>query len=167
MRNTYDPDQYGKYLCLKVPFWMLAVLFFTCRHLVFVLLANAPLPSANTSMGFLTAQTSLWFLLTDLPALLVLLAWGHRLPNAKPVWEWLWRRGRELISISLVFQMGFTLMVMIAGQSAGGFSWGISDRLLMVNVGLIGLSLYYFWRFSIVADVFEDFPKTDQIDKTY
>jgi hypothetical protein len=95
---------------------------------------------------------------SDLPALLVLIAWLKRLPETGTFWRSVWKHGRLLLTTSLMIQ--FALLLWQQGQGLSqAFSFTDAQRFVIVNMGLDLLIIYYLWRFAIVRDVFADFPE--------
>ncbi len=157
MTQNYLPDAYDRFLCLKVPFHLALAMFFSIRHLFIVFLAYNPSPKMAAAFTYLQAFQSPLFVFSDLPALLVLVAWLKRLPESGALWRSVWKHGRVLLTVSLLCQ--FALLFWQQGQSLSqAYSYTDSQRFVIVNMGLGLLTIYYLWRFAIIRDVFADFP---------
>ncbi len=138
-----------------VPILLLLAMLFSVRHLVIVFLAYNPSP--KIAVAFLQGFHSPLYLATDIPSLLVLCSWFRRLPKSGAFWRIIWRHGRALLTMSLSLQFG--LLYMQHGQELWqAYSFTDSQRFVIVNLGLDLLVIYYLWRFTIVRDVFADFP---------
>jgi hypothetical protein len=95
---------------------------------------------------------------TDLPALLLLLAWRFRAPEAGRFWRAIWRQGRVMLVLTLVAQlvllatMHWGPMLLAAPRARG--------NVLVVSYALLHL---YVLGYVLMADrlkaVFQDFPK--------
>lgn len=164
MATHYDFGDYDRYACKKVPIHLILAMLFSVRHLFIVFLAYNPSPKMAASFTYLQAFQSPWFVFSDLPALLVLLAWLKRLPESGAFWRRTWKHGRLLLTTSLVIQ--FVLLLWQQGQGLfQAYSFTDSQRFVIVNLGLDLLVIYYLWRFAIVRDVFADFPETSKDER--
>jgi hypothetical protein len=124
-----------------------------------VFLAYNPSPRLGQAFSFLQGYQSVWFILTEIPAILVLVAWLKRIPDTGPFWRWIWHNGRYFLTATLLMQ--FALLASREWQGLRhAFSLTDSQRFVILNLGLDVLVLYYLWRFSVVRDVFADFPPT-------
>lgn len=158
MPSQYPPEAYDRYLSLKIPIHLIVAMLFSVRHLFIVFLAYNPSPKMAASFTYLQAFQSPWFVFSDLPALLVLIAWLKRLPETGTFWRSVWKHGRLLLTTSLMIQ--FALLLWQQGQGLSqAFSFTDAQRFVIVNMGLDLLIIYYLWRFAIVRDVFADFPE--------
>lgn len=159
MTRAYSPDHYNRNLVLKVPVPLALVMLYIVRHLFIIFLAFNPLPKLSAAFSALQPLVSSpAVLLTGVPGFLVLLAWAKREPSATPGWRWIWSRGRGLLTAALLAH--FLVLAVIHGPDAlKGFEYRYEARLVIVNLGVDLLLIYYLWRFSIVRDVFADFPE--------
>ena len=158
MPSTYSPNRYDQYLTLKVPVHLVLVMLYIVRHLLIVFLAFNPLPKLAGVFAFMQPLVSSpVVLLTDIPGFLVLFAWIKREPDAAPVWRRIWGNGRGLLTTALLAHFLFLAL----GQGADAlhaFNYRYEARLVIVNLGVDLLLIYYLWRFAIIRDVFADFP---------
>jgi glucan phosphoethanolaminetransferase (alkaline phosphatase superfamily) len=157
MPLDYPPDAYDRHLALKPSLLLILVMFYSARHLLLVLLAYNPSPKMAAAFAVLQPFASPYFVLADIPALLVLLAWAKRVPESKALWRALWRSGRILLSLGVM--MHFALLFALEGRGIwGAYFLSQHERLVLVNLGFDLLVVYYLWRSARVADVFADFP---------
>lgn len=161
--NFYPPDSYDRNLVLKVPFLLMVILLYSVRHLFIVFLAYNPSPKFAGAFAFMQPLASPYFMLTDLPAMLVLAAWIRRAPKAGDAIRWIWRHGQTLLTFSLLLQ--FALLVFLEGGGVwSAYFYGERERMVIVSLGLNLLALYFLWRFPLFGDVFADFPKSEATD---
>lgn len=158
MTTYYPPGRYDDNLSLKVPLHLAFVMFYVVRHLLIVFLAFNPLPKLAGVFAFMQPLvTSPAVLLTDIPGFLVIFAWVKREPDAAPGWRWIWAHGRTLLTAALLAH--FLLLAVLQGADVlKVFYYRHEARLVIVNLGVDLLLVYYLWRFQIVRDVFADFP---------
>lgn len=155
--RLYAPDDYGRHGCLKPSALLIVTLLYAIRHLLIVFLAYNPSPRLGGAFAFLQPLAEPWFVAADLPALLVLLAWWQRRPEAKALWRGIWRYGRVLLTISLLAQTA--LLAHAQGMNIlESYYLSQGERLAIVSLGLNLLLIYYLWRFPRVRDTFADFP---------
>jgi hypothetical protein len=160
MNGFYSPDRYDRYLTLKVPFTLMLIIFYGIRHLFIIFLAFNPSPKFGEAFAFLQPLASPYFVFSDLPAMLVMVAWIRRAPQAGGSIRWIWRRGRLLLSVSLLLQ--FMLLIFLEGGGVwSAYFYGERERMVIVSLGLNLLALYYLWRGAMVGDVFADFPSPE------
>lgn len=157
MNHDYPSQAYDRYLSLKVPFLLMVVILYAIRHLLIVFLAYNPSPKLGSAFAFLQPLAEPWFVAADLPALLVLLAWWQRRPEAKTLWRRVWRSGRVLLTASLLLQ--FALLAHVQGLELWeSYYLTQAERLALVTLVLNLLLVYYLWRSPRVGDTFADFP---------
>lgn len=78
----YPAHHYDENLVLKVPAMLWLVILYGIRHFLFVGFAKL-MPMDIVTIPWINFQTSPFFMLTDLPAAIVLFAIGHRVPNGQ------------------------------------------------------------------------------------
>lgn len=153
----YPPEAYDRHGCLKVSVLLLGTMLYAIRHVLIVFLAYNPNPKLGSAFAFLQPLAEPWFVAADLPALLVLLAWWQRRPEAKTLWRGVWRYGRVLLTISLLLQ--FALLAHGQGMNIlESYYLSQGERLAIVTLVLNLLLVYYLWRSPRVGDTFADFP---------
>jgi hypothetical protein len=159
MERLYPLERYDRHFCLKAPFHLMLAMLYAARHIFIVLLAYSPNPRLASAFAFMQPLASPLYVLTDLPAILVLLAWSRRRPEAGLFWRRLWRHGRTLLTVSLGLHFAF-LTYFQGAQAWHTHEYLDSSRLVLVSLGLDLLVVYYLWRIRVVGDVFADFPRT-------
>lgn len=163
MDSFHAPERYDRYLTLKVPFSLMLVILFSVRHLFIIFLGYNPSPKFADSFAFLQPLANPYFVLSDLPALLVLAAWIRRAPKAGNFVRWIWRHGQVLLSASLLPQ--FVLLIFLEGGGVwSAYFYDDRERLVIISLSLNLLVLYFLWRFPLFGDVFADFPKAEAAD---
>lgn len=110
----YRPQDFTEDGVLSVGFLLWAVMVFLSRHLLLLVFgAVTSLVGSRfglDSSGLVTLYSSPWFLLADLPAVVVLVAAMRRDRQAGRLIRGLWRHGRWLLVISA----GLDLALLIA-----------------------------------------------------
>jgi hypothetical protein len=159
MSRFYSPERYDSNLVLKVPVHLALVMLYSVRHLFIVFLAFNPMPKLSGAFTFMQPLVSSpLVLLTGIPGLLVLLAWGKREPDAAPLWRRVWANGRLLLTLGLAAHC--LLLAALQGADAlSVFYYRQSARLVVANLGVDLLLIYYLWRFELIRDVFAEFPE--------
>lgn len=159
----YPPEDYDLNLAIKPTPLLITVMVYCCLPLLFVILAYNPSPKLQAAFVPLQHYATPLSLVCGLPAALVIMAWIKRLPNAWEGWRHIWRWGKWLLSVSLVSHF-LLLFFQAHGSIWNSYALSGADRLLMVNMGLDVLALYYLWRVRRVSDVFADFPARPKED---
>lgn len=155
--RLYPPEAYDRQGCLKVSVLLLLTMLYAIRHMAIVFLAYNPSPRLNAAFAFLQPLAEPWFVAADLPALLVLLAWWQRRPEAKALWRRIWHSGRVLLTTSLLLQ--FVLLAHAQGLRLWeSYYLTQGERLAIVTLVLNLLLVYYLWRSPRVGDTFAEFP---------
>lgn len=153
----YPPESYDRNLALKPSRVLIAVMGYCVLPMFLVILAFSPSPKLQASFSQFQNFSSPLSILCALPATLVLLAWGRRLPDSRAFWRRVWHSGRVLLSLSLTSH--FLLTAYHSHTSIlNSYALSSADRMLVVHMGLDLLALYYLWRSPRVGDVFADFP---------
>jgi hypothetical protein len=156
---TYSPDDYDSHLALKPPFLLIAIMVYCALPLIFILIAYNPSPRFQASFSYLQHYATPLSFLGGIPAALVLFAWTKRLPTAGRYWRLIWRWGKWLLSVSLMTH-NYLLFSQRGLDIWNSFTMLDSDRLVVVNMGMDLLFVYYLWRVQRVTDVFADFPSS-------
>lgn len=150
----YNARHYDADLKLKVPLLLWLALLFGVRHFFLVALAGL-MPSESETTAWVGLQAHYELLACNLPALLVLLATGHRIPDAMPVMRWIWRHGRLLVALSYISTMaGFCLLnrALLANPASDGF--GVALFILATDMFMMTAVL----RSELLKDLFLEFP---------
>ena len=164
MSDLYSPDDFDEHLCLKPSVAMILAMMYAARHLVLIFLAYFPGMAGSTGGAFIKEMLSPYLVATDVPALLLLLAWRFRVPESGLFWRALWRHGRALLLLALVAQlvllatMHWGPMLIEAPRTRG--------NVLVVSYALLHL---YVLGYVLMSDrlkaVFQDFPKPAESPK--
>jgi hypothetical protein len=158
MTEFYRPDEYDEHLCLKPSVPMILAMMYAARHLVLVFLAYFPGMAGTSDAGVIKGLLAPYFVVADIPALVLLLAWRFRAPEAGPLWRGIWHRGRIILALTLAVQvillveMRWNLMLAEAVRGSAG--------MLVVFYAFLSLIvLVYVSTSERVKTVFQDFPK--------
>lgn len=94
-------------------------------------------------------------LLAQVPVLLLALSGAHRRPEAGAWARWVWRRGREIVTLAALLNLGWTAKILLASDY-----WTLWPELFLVCCSLldwaIALSVY---RTPLLAKRFSEFPQ--------
>lgn len=153
----YPARHYDEHLKLKVSFLLWLVLIYAVRH-SFIYYISSAIPFEAESVTWLNLQANLFFIGCDIPALLVLIATGHRVPNAFRVMRWIWLHGHSLLMASYVLSLcGFMVInrQVLLMPDAEGF---LATIVLVVVDAVI---LIWLWRSAFVRDLFTEFPSPE------
>lgn len=157
MTEFYHPDEYDEHLCLKPSVPMMLAMMYAARHLVLVFLAYFPGMAGTSDASVIKGLLAPYFVLADVPALLLLLAWRFRVPKAGPFWRAVWRRGRAVLASTLLLQvillveLNWNLVLVEAMRGTGG--------LLVASYVFLNLIVFVYVATSDrVKTVFEEFP---------
>lgn len=163
MSPVYPPEAYDSHACLKPSLGMMMTLAYGARHLAFIFLAYLPLLPGQSDLAFLKAALSPALVLSDVPALVLLLAWRNRRPAAAPLWSWLWQHGHVILLLTLSGQFAlllFTTALPHHLRQAG------SAGLLAISYLALHSSVILYWLSSRrVRAVFREFPVSSGPDQ--
>lgn len=159
----YPSFFYDEKFVLKVSLLLKLTIFYGLRHAFMVFLAFMPSPKTGSSYSWMQHLIDPIFLITDIPVLLVAVAWANRHETAGPFWRKLWGMGRWLLALALVSHS--TLLLTLQGQqifanldSDGAYS------LIFVILDMVFLA--YVLGSPRVKDIFADFPAPPSDDAT-
>lgn len=155
MSNFYHPDSLDSYLCLKPPFVMKVAMIYAIRHMAMVFLVFSPISMGDLS--YLKAFLTPPYVASDVPGLLVVIAWALRHPGAHDVWRWIWRRGRILLTIGIALNLSL-LTAFEVGNLFSVYFWGGREAVTVFSLILDAMVLLYLWRSKTVPEVFAEFP---------
>ena len=157
----YSELHYDENLLLKVPPLLWLSILYGIRHF-FIVGAAVLMPMDVVTIPWINFQTSPYFMLTDLPAVLVLLAIGHRIPNAMSFMRWVWMHGRWLLISS--YLAGIALFIYMNREvMSDPNSWDFPDGMLVVMIDFAFVG--YLLSSGLVRDVFNDFPSSTESTK--
>ena len=145
---------YNQYGVLR-PNWLVKLnLIFLCRHLL-LLLAFGGMNfkgKVGPEMEHLLPLLDRTFIITDIPALMVLIVMGTRQPGASAANRWIWRHGRYLILGSIG---AFFLII--------GVRHGVNQTPLeAVEWAVIAVNIaaaIYIVKSAYIGDLFAEFPQ--------
>lgn len=153
--NNYPVYRYDEKFTLKVSPFLKAIVFYSLRHLVFILLAYSPSQRISGSLGFLKHQIDPLLVIPDIFALVLVYAWIKRDAGASAKIKAIWHKGRELLMASV--GLHFALMLWLSGNMV--LSDPADTGLLVVLQGLVDVAmLLYLFRSNLVKDIFADYP---------
>ena len=151
--HTYLARRYDEQLVLKVPPLLLLVMVFLVRHVFLVLLSF--LPRTGDAMTYLRDLVDPLFLLSDLPAALVLLAVLLRKAGS-PAWlQTLWHKGQSLLTIAALLYIA--ILAVLLTRSVRPLVQSINEAIIL-SVLLHVAIIFYLVRSTLIRDVFADFP---------
>jgi len=157
----YSELHYDENLLLKVPPLLWLSILYGIRHF-FIVGAAVLMPMDVVTIPWINFQTSPYFMLTDLPAVLVLLAIGHRIPNAMSFMRWVWMHGRWLLISS--YLAGIALFIYMNREvMSDPNSWDFPDGMLVVVIDFAFVG--YLLSSGLVRDDFNDFPSSTESTK--
>ena len=149
----YEYSRYNHHGALRVNWVLWLVLLYMTRHTLVLALLVFASSRGQTPLGF-SALFEPVYMISDLPALALVLAMGARVPNAGKAARAVWRHGRQIILDSIAIY--FVLFIWKHWGAIGQLDpilWGN----IFVNLFIAGLVM----RSRYLADLFNDFPKPD------
>ena len=150
---TYPAHRYDEHLVLKVPPLLWLTMLFLVRHVILIFLSY--LPRTGDAMTYLRDLVDPLFLLSDLPAALVLFAAVRRKPGAM---DWIcaiWRNGRPLLATAaLLYLVLLAVTLMTSARSL----LSVVNEALILSVFLHLAIIAYLKRSPLVRGVFAEFP---------
>jgi len=155
MPNLPHPaHRYNEDLHLKVPLLLWLAMFFLVRH--FLILGITFLPTTGEEIKILRELIHPLYLLSDLPAGLVMLVAMRRRPECADRGRRVWRLGRWLLGISAAGYLIFlSLNLFVTGRP---LHLALNELLLLsilLHLGILG----YLIRSGLLRDLFDDFPE--------
>jgi len=157
----YSTFHYDENLLLKVPPLLWLSILYGIRHF-FIVGAAVLMPMDIVTIPWINFQTSPYFMLTDLPAVFVLLAIGHRVPDGLSLMRRIWMHGRWLLISSYMAGIAVFTYVNKEVMTDPG-SWDFLDGLFVVIIDFAFVG--YLLRSELVRDVFKDFPSSTKTSK--
>ncbi|HSH98913.1 MAG: hypothetical protein ACAH07_06190 [Methylophilaceae bacterium] len=151
----YDARFYDDFLNLKIPAALWLAMLFGLKHIIF-LAAYKLMPFEVLSVDWLAVQVNPALITIDIPALLVLISIGHRLPEAHKFMRLVWLSGRKLLMSSY---LGSTLLFIALNFKLVN-KLNSDDLILVLSVVIFDLFfLVYLYRSDLVIDLFNEFPE--------
>lgn len=145
----YDANFYDENLNLKVTPLLWFSILYGIRHFFFVAAAKL-MPMDVVTVPWLNLQASEYFLLADVPALLVLIAIGHRTPDGLKPMQWVWRNGRILLVAS--YASSLAAFIFINNIAAEFVYWDVAYLAPIVLIDVFFIA--YLLRSELVRDIF-------------
>ncbi len=152
----YSTFRYDENLSLKVPPLLWLCILYGIRHF-FMVGAAFLMPMDVVSVPWINMQSSAFFMLTDVTAVIVLFAIGHRIPGGLNPMRRVWMYGRWLLLFS--YLGGIAVFVYVNKETmidpnAWDFTEGV--LVLIIDFACVG----YLFKSGLVRDVFNDFPNS-------
>jgi hypothetical protein len=152
-----DVDKHGS---LRVPSVLWVALAVLCRYWILVVVVFASARRAPEVVRVLGDGFSWYFLLLEIPAILIFLATARRRPEAGALWRWLWRNGRSLIACAVVAHLGTTAWLLWSADV-----WRRWPELFLASCNLLDLAvLTSVLRDPYYRQLFADFPSAPPIE---
>ncbi|MBU0592645.1 MAG: DUF2919 family protein [Gammaproteobacteria bacterium] len=151
----YNAHNYDEFLQLKIPFLLWCAILYGVRHFFFIA-ASKLMPHDVATTPWMELQAHVNLIWSDLPSLLVLIATGHRVPEASRIMRWVWLHGRGILIGS--YLLGFVIFFYLHLNVINDF--GSSDFMSVLVALLTDIVIAaYVLRSELVKDVFRDFPE--------
>ena len=156
----YPARHYDESLKLKVSPLLWLSLLYAIRHF-FIYKVASLMPFEITTIAWLNLQSRAIFIYCDLPALLVLIATGHRLPNAIRVMRWIWLHGKSILATSYLLSLGSFIYFnghILSAPNTDEFLFAVV--IMMTDMAV----LVWLANSSLVSDIFAEFPEVIEKD---
>jgi len=151
--HRYDED-----LHLKVPLLLWLAMVFLVRH--FLLLGITFLPTTGEEIKILRNLVHPLYLLSDLPAVLVLFVAMRRRPECANWGRRVWHRGRWLLGVSAA---GYLVFLALNIVHTGRPLRLAVNELILLSVLLHVSIIIYLARSGLLRDLFRDFPEAKRV----
>ena len=155
----YPLEQYDDYLCLKISIGVVLTILFSIRHLLAIPLAFLPMAGSDLSYLSNSLVQTPYLVFTDIPGLLVFIAWMNRNPKAGSLTRTIWQKGRFILTIGLSIQLAITAQ-QNGLQVLFSYYFDTDQYVSLVSLFINFLAIYYLWRSARVAETFSCFPET-------
>lgn len=149
----HQAHHYDDFLRLKVSFSLWIAILYGARHFLFLGFAKL-MPDDVASLPWLYAQVNQYFMLADLPAALVLLAIGHRVPDALKVMRWIWLNGKWILLSSYVIGLGLFSFLNKNLLFSGTENFVLFFSVIIPDV----IFATYLFKSELISDIFKEFP---------
>lgn len=152
-----DVDKHG---ALRAPSVLWVALAVLCRYWILVVAVFVSARRAPDVVRVLGDGFSWYFLLLEIPAILVLLAMARRRHDAGEMWRWLWRNARLLITCAVLAHLGATGWLLWSADV-----WRRWPELFLASCNLIDLAiLTSILRDDYYRQLFADFPSKQPLE---
>lgn len=148
--DPYEELNVNAYGVLKPPLLLWLILLIETGHFLMLLIA------VFSKQIWIIATSANWLIFSaQIPALLVLVALGARVPGAHMVFRVIWLRGRELLTLSAIGNVGI-----IANGVLQELYWRLDSDWASLLLACLHLWVVArLWMSPIIAKVFAEFPK--------
>jgi len=155
LTHTYPASHYDDQMCLKPPVLLWVAVLYLSRALTLPI-AMALGHFAGVDQKAITLFRGFWSadaLIPSAIAAVMLYAFVRRVPTASRWVRWIWARGRMILAVSAVMDIGLSLMVLIRQGE-------INDQSIWSLVAAAGdlYFLIYVLAARKVRQVFSEFP---------
>jgi tetratricopeptide (TPR) repeat protein len=150
----YPARHYDDQLRLKVSPLLWFALVYATRHW-FLIAASILMPLETAAMPWVSLQAHMMLAWCSIPGLLVLLASGHRIPDAWLTMRWIWRHGKALLVLSYILTLASFINIntaLLVSPDAEGFLAALA--IILVDAAMI----YWLLSSALVTDIFAEFP---------
>ena len=150
----YLAHHYDDFLKLKISNSLWFCILYGIRHTVFWGAMRLK-PDDLGSLDWLNTQVNSLFILADIPASIVLLSIGHRIPEAFSSMRWIWAHGKFILICSYVLSISLFLYV---NNSLIQYSdinkLALLTSVLTPDILIIG----FIYKSELIKDIFSEFP---------
>ena len=150
----YDAHHYDDFLNLKISNSLWFSILYGVRHLFFVAVLKL-IPDDVASMDWINIQANSFYVVTDVPAALVLLATGHRIPEALAIMRWIWANGKFILISSYISGICLFLYLNSSIIQGGDVNKFILAVCILVTDVII---MSFIFRSELIKDIFSEFP---------
>ncbi len=155
--DRYEFSNYDKHLALKPGFLLLVSACFLCRDFLLPLMVAATsIKGGSSNLAYLLGDPGRpGRFLTGIPALLAMVAFVRRSPEAGMLVRQLWRLGRWLLVLACVLQIGSSMSSLSFKGGNLHYDSGATLAFLAADVAILS----YLLLSRRVRDTFADFPQ--------
>ena len=127
---------------------------FLLRHWILLILVLASSITGVAGVQWAYAALTPTVLVLQAPMWLLVVAWARRLPQAGAGARWLWRHGREIITLTAVLNLGWAAALLWDREI-----WNPWPERFMLIVAMIELFVIAgVWRSALYRQLFSEFP---------
>ena len=147
--DPYEELNINAYGVLKPPLLLWLIMLIETWHLwsFFLITASGEMRLFGKGVGWVAFAV-------EVPAMIVWLVLSRRVPKAPKFVRTLWHRGRELLTLSAVGNIG----IILARAIQANF-WNLDSEWVSVGVALLHVwVMARLWVTSIIRQVFSEFP---------
>lgn len=152
---AFQIDRYG---VLRIPAMLWLALALLARHWVLMLAVTVLARRDKSAWGLLLADGGglPWaMLLLESPVLLLVAAAFNRRPEGGAWARIIWRRGREIIALAAVLNLGWTIKLLLASSY-----WTLWPELFLASCCLLDMAIALaMYTTPYYRELFEEFPQ--------